>query len=723
MPGSNKNFGAAAFFLLFVSGLCGLLYQVVWLRLAFASFGVITPVLSLVVSVFMAGLYAGTWAAGRWIAPLSRAGGISALYFYALAEGLIALGAWAVPRLFKLGEAALLKSGTSDSGAYLLGSALVICAALAPWCFAMGATLPCMMAAFRERTSASSRHSFSLLYLANTLGAVAGVLLSALVMIEALGLSRSLGVAALLNLGVALGALALARLFPAGPPAAQPAPARDAAPASFSATLFLTGFCSMGLEVAWARAFTPVLGTAVYAFALILFAFLLASSLGSWLYRRHLAAGGLHSRGAVAGALALGALLPLLLGDPGLKFGPLPVLLSIAPFCFVLGYLTPQLIDSGSGGEPAAAGRLYAWNILGSCLGPLAASYLLLPGLGLKGALLALALPLLPLLPASPRVWSARAKAGLALGGLALAGLLALARTHEVPLWVARMGRVELRRDHSATVISAGQGMDKILLVNGMGMTGLVTVTKVMAHLPMAHVKDPASSLAICFGMGTTLRSLSSWGRQATAVELVPGVREAFGYYFADAGEVLARPGVEVVVDDGRRYLSRSQRRFDVVTVDPPPPVEAAASSLLYSEEFYGLIKTRLNPGGVLQQWIPRCEAATARAAARSLANSFKHVRAYMSHQGLGIHFLASQEPLPQLDAAALLKRLPEAARRDLMEWEPGPALDFLIKALSLPVDLEAELSATPLGITDNRPFNEYYLLRRHFPSLIPEFN
>ena len=60
----------ALFLLFFVSGFCGLVYQVVWTRLAFASFGIITPVLSVVISVFMLGLAVGTWAGGRWIGPL-----------------------------------------------------------------------------------------------------------------------------------------------------------------------------------------------------------------------------------------------------------------------------------------------------------------------------------------------------------------------------------------------------------------------------------------------------------------------------------------------------------------------------------------------------------------------------------------------------------------------------------------------------------------------------
>src|SRR2546427_1297593 len=48
-----------------ISGFCSLVYEVVWLRLAMAGFGVTTPFVSIVLSVFMAGLALGGWAAGR----------------------------------------------------------------------------------------------------------------------------------------------------------------------------------------------------------------------------------------------------------------------------------------------------------------------------------------------------------------------------------------------------------------------------------------------------------------------------------------------------------------------------------------------------------------------------------------------------------------------------------------------------------------------------------
>ena len=42
-----------------------------------------------------------------------------------------------------------------------------------------------------------------------------------------------------------------------------------------------------------------------------------------------------------------------------------------------------------------------------------------------------------------------------------------------------------------------------------------------------------------------------------------------------------------MVIDDGRRFLRRSETKFDLITINPPPQVEAAGSSLLYSREFY----------------------------------------------------------------------------------------------------------------------------------------
>jgi spermidine synthase len=273
-----------------------------------------------------------------------------------------------------------------------------------------------------------------------------------------------------------------------------------------------------------------------------------------------------------------------------------------------------------------------------------------------------------------------------------------------------------VRRDYTATVISALENGQKRLFVNGVAITHKTPITKMMAHLPLALREGKADdTLVICFGMGTTLRSMASWGVRTTAVELVPSVKDAFGYYFDDAEEVLARPNVDVVIDDGRRFLKRTSRKFDVVTVDPPPPVETAGSSLLYSLEFYELLKTRMSEDGILAQWFPGGEHAILQGVTAALVEAFPYVSVYSSFEGWGFHFLASMKPLPKRSSQEIMGFLPEAARADLMEWVPEKQLIRLFQE-TLRRRIQPEhilLTNADAWISDDRPLNEYYLLRR----------
>ncbi|MEC7724590.1 MAG: hypothetical protein VYD05_03670, partial [Planctomycetota bacterium] len=107
-------------FLLFVaSGFCGLLYQVVWLRLAFADFGIVTPVLSVLLSVFMLGLALGSWLGGRVGNALTKRSPGAAAIGYGVAEFGIGAGALVVPWAFGVGEAWLRGLGEASSASYL----------------------------------------------------------------------------------------------------------------------------------------------------------------------------------------------------------------------------------------------------------------------------------------------------------------------------------------------------------------------------------------------------------------------------------------------------------------------------------------------------------------------------------------------------------------------------------------------------------------------------
>ena len=294
-----------AFLLFVLSGFCGLLYQVVWLRLAFGAFGIVTPVLSVVVSVFMLGLALGSWGAGRTIDGWVRRTGLSPIYLYALAELLIGLSAFFVPLTFDAGQRWLLGAGQIDSLAYLVYSGAILSLAMLPPCVAMGATFPLMLAFIRSiHNRASNRFSF--LYLGNVLGASLGAAITPLILVERLGFRGTLRFAAFVNVVIALASVWLGSryrfqrsLTDEGPRHARIAP--DNAPVTLAA-LFITGFSSMAMEVIWTRAFTTVLGTYVYSFAALLFTYLWATWMGSWLYRRHLTAGTIDFYGEAPGA-------------------------------------------------------------------------------------------------------------------------------------------------------------------------------------------------------------------------------------------------------------------------------------------------------------------------------------------------------------------------------------------------------------------------------------
>jgi spermidine synthase len=745
IPGSKQNFSRWILFVFFfVSGFCGLVYQVIWTRLAFASFGIITPVLSVVISVFMLGLSLGSWLGGRFASNLARKTMFSAATFYALAEFVIGLSAFAVPRLFALGEHVLLSSGEGGSFRYLFLSAIVLAISILPWCVFMGATFPLMMAYIRERNDGAT-DSFSYLYVANVLGAMCGTFFTAVFFIELFGFRTTLHIAAVGNFAIALGSMVLgaqSRHQRAGDPARatrQPIAKESAAPIAALQTgvpgtssngvikwiLFSTGFCAMAMEVVWTRMFTPVLKTQVYSFALIVFVYLGATLAGSLWYRRHFKLGKVWNTPSLIMLLILAALLPIPAADPrfvrmDLSFvvygsSALVVLASIFPLCAILGYLTPGLIDKFCLGNPAAAGRAYAINVLGCILGPLVASYLLLPFLTESSSLIILTIPILGFytffwksLRPFPRLGSA------AVGALLLIYCLGFSRNFADSL-VPSSTRVEVRRDYAASLVSADPDGNKQLVVNGVGMTALTPITKFMVHLPLSfHEGADPSVLVICFGMGTSYRSALSWDVDTTVVELVPSVPKEFGYYHSDAAEVLKNPKGHIVIDDGRRFLKRTPLKFDVIATDPPPPLQAAGSSLLYSPEFFELVKQHLKPKGIVQIWLPGGDLMSDVAVVRSVYSSFPYVRSFPSIIPNGVHMLCSMEPIEHLTVEQLLARMPPGAKKDLMQWAGNSApAQYLGNVVSNEVPTEKLLNPDPsIRVTDDKPYNEYYLLR-----------
>ena len=150
-----------------------------------------------------------------------------------------------------------------------------------------GATLPLMMS-FVGAREANRAGSFGFLYLANVMGASAGTVITALVLVETFGFRETYVIAATINFVIAATSFALARACGARsdePALAAHVPTRPASPTLrwSELVLFTTGFTSLAMEVVWTRAFTFVLKTTIYAFASIIGTYLVATWIGSYL--------------------------------------------------------------------------------------------------------------------------------------------------------------------------------------------------------------------------------------------------------------------------------------------------------------------------------------------------------------------------------------------------------------------------------------------------------
>jgi spermidine synthase len=503
-----------AFLLFVVSGFCGLVYQIVWLRLAFAAFGIVTPVLSILLSSFMAGLALGSWLGGRLGGALQARSAPAAAIAYGLVECGIAAGAVLVPWAFGTGERALLSLGESSSGGYLFGSAIAIALPILLFATLMGTTFPLMMAFLRARQPGDAG-TFSFLYLGNVIGAMLGAALTAAVLVEALGFRATLLVAATGNVAIGLVAFLLPRLA-TGPAATAPwrrrrglrhgtAGRHDDAAACGCWLLFATGFTSMAMEVAWTRAFTPVLyddGLRVRRGADRLPGGDLDAA------RRSTAATwGPAARRRPRRCSALlfpAALLPLVLNDPRWHGEVWIVLASIVPISALLGYLTPQLVDDHGRGDPAGAGTAYAINVLGCIARP--AARRLHAAAGARREVARCSREPSPIRRSC--CWRAGGRRQAAWFGGVATGAAAHCSPSPVTSHAHPRGRrASARRaakcaattsppssSHTVDNPKLPEKDNKRMLVNGIGITTLTDLTKVMAHLPLA-VRETAAGV------------------------------------------------------------------------------------------------------------------------------------------------------------------------------------------------------------------------------------
>ena len=594
------------------SGCAALIYEVVWLQLLQFRVGSTTLAVGVLLAIFMGGLCLGSVMLPRLVSRAHHP-----FRVYAVLEWGVALCGVLVVAFPPAGVLATLL---------------------------MGATLPALSRWFRQTSEDFS--SLGLVYAGNIAGAVFGCLLAVFYLLRIYDMMTATLVAAGINVAVGLSAFALSTLVPNEQAEAVPDGVRTAeGSATIYVAIALSGFSALGAEVIWTRQLALLFGATVYSFSIILATFLgglgLGSAVaGSWLRtikdaRRALAWCQVLLMLAVGwSALSIAKTLPLWPAQQADIFNPwqtfqmdlLRAAWAILPAAALWGASFPLALASikREGDNAAPVGRLYGANTAGALAGALFFGAIVVPVFGSHNAerwLIGITAMTAVILLAPRRLRMADSTPLIAV--ILTACLLAWS-VPGVPDLVIAYGRdFATRRDAPPNILYVGEGRNSSIAVsewpNGVRnfhVAGKVEAStepkdmrleRMLGHLSALAHPNPKSVLVVGFGAGITAGTFTRYPgiERIVICEIEPLIPQRVAAFFSKANhDVYNDPRVQIVYDDARHYMRTTNETFDVITSDPIHPwVKGAAT--LYTTEYFETVRSRLNPGGVVSQWVP----------------------------------------------------------------------------------------------------------------------
>ncbi len=757
----NRTQRAVVYLLFFVSGSTGLIYEILWGRKLNLIFGSTVYAVSTVLTVFFTGLALGAWLIGRW---MDR--GPNPVRTYVQLE--IALGVFGVlsPLIFigidwiYFHLQPMVAGGLG--GLTAVRFALSFLGLLIPTTL-MGATLPVLVKLVQPSDDSVATDAGHL-YSVNTLGAALGTILAAIFLIPLLGVNGSLYMTGAVNLGIAATAWALFRGRDFSAAAVERTAARHSSTQRKILWLFaIAGFVSMVLQVAWIRLLIQVTGSTVYTFGLMLAVFIVGIGLGSQIATRVLprirnvvfAFAGVELIAAAYSLIPVGYFdqLPLLFVHLSQDVEGFADLLFVKAAINLVLLFVPTLMFGAAFPLVAAAwaekaehsggdvGLVYSTNTIGGVVGSFLGGFFLLPALGAQTTILVMGVTGVAIAAAIASLEQDARRRMLALAASILVLVLG-AWTHRTwdPLlissapYVNRYQSVEALVNSKRNLLYFDEGVNvnvsvtgnvdpRIISINGkpMASTTLWDVANqyLLGHIPMLLHPDPRSSMVIGLGAGMTFGSLVRHGEPADVIEISPEIvagARMFGKYNRNA---LDQPNANLIFDDGRNYLNTTRRKYDVITEDPLDPF-FAGSGYLYGLEHFQNAKAKLEPGGVMCQYLPLYQAGLeeTRIIVKTFHEVFPYVTAWFAYNDIVL--IGTEEPL-KIDLANLRQRVarPEIAL-DLREIGIDNEYDLLAHYLFDQDAIPGIGSGLPIN-SDDLPIIEYLTPRNATRQTVQE--
>ena len=623
-----------------LSGISALIYQLVWQRALLTIYGSNVESVAMVVAAFLAGLGIGSLAGG-WISKSTRA---PIVLLFGLAE--LGVGAYGLVSL-KLFDA--VGAITSAQAHGLTTGVLVFLLVFLPTLL-MGATLP-MLVAHQVRDTAHVGETVSRLYFVNTLGAALGAFIAAKWLLGGFGMTGTVHIAASLNALAALIVLIALRKAPqvADQPATSPIP-DPSAQIPFRTALrwsALSGFLALSWEIVWSRVFNFASASKAPVFGYMLGSYLLGLALGSLLSPRLLKQkGDLRSKLArwVAISSVGGFLVAPLTAEAACylswELGYLFVILAGALIGLTFPLLCHAAIPPGND-TGSQLSRLYLANIIGSGAGSLLTGFLFMEWMSLHALsyllLIASLLWIKNIAPAREyKVLAAKVVTATVLFVGSFFWLYEhLQYKHEFQGDMRFAQTIESR--HGVITVDTSNAVYGNGAYDGMIGTKLEPKSWLVRPYFLSAVRDRIENvlvIGVASGSWTQILVNHPQVKKVTAIELSHGYLDLIRAR-PEVASLLTNPKLELVIDDGRRWLRQHpDARFDAIVMNTTHHWREFASALL-SREFLTEVKAHLTPDGIAF-W--NCTESPR--AARTGMEVFPHTLMVMNH------CLASNAPL-----------------------------------------------------------------------------
>ncbi len=641
-----------------------------------------------VLTIFMAGLAIGSYLGGRWVDERRNP-----LFFYAVLEGAIGVYCLLIPSIIDGASPLFEWVYQTQRDSYFKASLyrFSICGIilLIPTSL-MGATLPAL-SKYVSRDYVFVGRDVGTLYSFNTFGAVFGALSSAFIFMRIFGVSTTIWIAAALNIGIAVTVYFLFRsdVMPASNEELDATKeSKEASSLDFNSVIVLLSFgfsggCALTYQISWNRILSLLLGSSIYAFSLILTTFILGLALGTIVFSRIVNL--FKNPQVVFGFLQLGiavsalTIVPLFENIPfinrwiyenwSVDFTTIQWSVFLVIFCFLfiptffMGGQFPvvvRLIVRKLDSLGRSVGKVYASNTFGTIFGTFLAGFILIPLIGVQNTIFAavtMNLFLGSALLVSSNDLSLNKKIYILPGILISCFLYAnstdpwdksiISSGSFMPYRIGDLSEAEKKTNkvlffkegtHTTVTTELSVSGNIFLRVNGKTDASLAMDMRTQllsGYLPMFLHKNPQSVLVIGQGSGITLGSVEQFPiKSVDLVEISPAVVEGSRYFNSFNHDALGDKRLKIILADGRNHVALADKKYDVIISEPSNPWISGVGAL-FTDNFFKLMKKRLNPDGVACIWVhTNMSPMSFKSVAQTFSKNFKKVTMWESIVG-----------------------------------------------------------------------------------------